>query len=121
MSGRRWRVAVVAVIGAALVVSVIAVLATRGGGRQGRNASTSRSPVLADASFAILWAGTRVGQAQSSVLARWPKHPYQHYSDNLRDDCYEWEDAAAGPDKHMPAHLYNLCFRDGVLRLKTVF
>jgi hypothetical protein len=121
MSDSRWRVAVAAVVVAAVVVTAVMVLTTGGSGQRHSASTSTRSAVLPDGSYKILWAGTQVGQSEPSVLARWPKNPYQHYSDNLREDCYEWEDEAAGPDKHMPAHLYNLCFKDGVLRLKTVF
>ncbi len=118
MSTRRWLFAVGAVV---LVVAAVAafVLATTGGD-EGRN-TAGRSGVLPDESYALLWAGTRVGQSETAVLARWPKPPYQHYGDGLAEDCYEWEDQAAGPGNQQPAHLYNLCFKDGVLRLKTVF
>jgi hypothetical protein len=51
-----------------------------------------------------------VGQKEPDVLARFPE-PYQHYRDNLGEDCYEWRGAS----------LYNLCFRVGVLHLKTTF
>ena len=47
------------------------------------------------------------------MLARWPKKPYQHYVDNLKDECFEWQDK--------PLYLYNLCFKGGVLRSKELF
>jgi hypothetical protein len=51
-----------------------------------------------------------VGQKEADLLAKFPP-PYQHYRDNLAEDCYEWRGAS----------LYNLCFRAGVLHLKTTF
>ena len=68
---------------------------------------------LSHADYEELWVGTHIGEPKAAVLARWPKVPYQHYTDNLKDDCYEWSDE--------PSYLYNLCFKDGVLRLKTLF
>jgi hypothetical protein len=121
MSGKRWWVAAGAIVLVAGMITV-AVVMTEGGGRRAASASeSSSSAVLPDDRYAILWAATRVGQSKTSVLSRWPKTPYQHYRDNLAEDCYEWEDVAAGPDNHQPAHLYNLCFKNGVLRLKTAF
>ena len=46
------------------------------------------------------------------MIKRWPKDPYQHYTDNLKDDCFEWSNE--------PLYLYNLCFSDGVLRSKDL-
>ena len=57
-----------------------------------------------------LFEEAKVGQKKSDVLPRFPR-PYQHYRDNLGEDCYEWRGA----------NLYDLCFRAGVLHLKTTF
>jgi hypothetical protein len=54
------------------------------------------------------------------VLARWPKVPYPHYKDNLKDDCYEWEDVPDPSRGNMPRNIFNLCFKDGVLRTKDI-
>lgn len=64
-----------------------------------------------------LWSETHVGDRQQDVLAHWPE-PYQHYVDNLKDECYEWSDRVPG---QQPLELYNMCFRNGVLHLKTNF
>jgi hypothetical protein len=97
-------------IAAVLVVAVAAaaglVLALRGNGGNGQSTVT-RPPV----GLASLYRQTRVGEKESDVLARWPKTAYQHYRDNLQDDCYEWQGE----------NLYNLCFKNGVLALKTNF
>jgi hypothetical protein len=121
MRKRRWLFAVGAVVLVVVVATAVILATTGGNGGRDSTSTGSSSAVLPDESYAILWAGTRVGQSESSVLARWPKKPYQHYGDGLAEDCYEWEDAAAGPGNRQPEHLYNLCFKDGVLRLKTVF
>ena len=68
------------------------------------------SKQLSHEDFARLFAETRVGDEKDAVLGRWPIDPYQHYRDNLEDDCYEWSDT--------PLYLYNLCFTEGVLRTK---
>jgi hypothetical protein len=54
------------------------------------------------------------------VLARWPKIPYQHYTDNLKDNCYEFSDVPDVTRNNMPENIYNLCFKDGVLRSKDI-
>ena len=81
--------------------------------------SHSSGPTNAD--LARLWQQTHTGQSQRDVLAAWPKNPYQHYADSTGADCYEWQDKPSGAYKGLPAHLYNLCFKGGVLRVKTVF
>jgi hypothetical protein len=100
---QRW----LAIGAAALVAVALAIalpLALTGGGGPPKN------PTHAD--YEVLWDGTHLGDPMKEVLSRWPA-PYQHYKDNLKDDCYEWSDK--------PNYLYNLCFKDGVLRLKTLF
>jgi hypothetical protein len=54
------------------------------------------------------------------VLARWPKVPYQHYTDNLKDNCYEFADVPDPTRNDMPENIYNLCFKDGFLRTKDL-
>jgi hypothetical protein len=107
---KRWWLAIGAAVLAAVAAGV--VLALSGGGAGGQ---------LSHSDYTRLWQGTQIGESTSAVLARWPKTPYQHYTDNLKDDCFEWSDV---PDVHrnnMPQNLYNLCFRDGVLRTKDLF
>ena len=70
------------------------------------------SKQLSHEDFARLFAETREGDEKDAVLGRWPSDPYQHYRDNLADDCYEWSDT--------PLYLYNLCFTQGVLRTKDI-
>jgi len=103
---RWWLVAIGGVVVAAAALAVGLSLALTGGGGSGPKR-------LSHADYEELWRGTHVGDTKEAVLARWPKVPYQHYADNLKDDCYEWSDE--------PTYLYNLCFKDGVLRLKTLF
>lgn len=76
---------------------------------------------LSNAAYARLWQETHTGEPLKQVLARWPKDPYQHYADGQGKDCYEWQDTPSGAYKNLPAHLYNLCFENGVLALKSVF
>ena len=104
MTKKRWWLAIGAAVIAAAAAAAGLTLAFTGGGGSGQ-------PSHAD--YEVLWDGTHVGDTKEAVLARWPKVPYQHYADNLNDDCYEWSDE--------PTYLYNLCFKDGVLRLKTLF
>ena len=96
---------------ASAVALAVPLASTRGG--------ASGQP--SNAEYARLWLATHVGQSEAAVLARWPKNPYQHYSDGQGHDCYEWADRPSGRYRNLPAHLYNLCFKRGVLRLKTVF
>jgi len=106
MTRRRWWVAggVAALAAAGLAVGL--TLAFTGGGSSG----PPKNPTHAD--YEVLWDESHVGDPKASVLSRWPP-AYQHYKDNLKDDCYEWADK--------PHYLYNLCFKNGVLRLKTLF
>ena len=98
MKRNRWWIA----LGAIIVVAAAAVglsLALGGGG--GRPAATTTATdTTAPRGLAGLYAATRLGTKEAVVLARWPKIPYQHYSDNLGEDCYEWQGD----------NLYNLCF-----------
>jgi hypothetical protein len=103
---KRWWI----VIGVVAVVAAAAVglsLAFVGGGGSGKSGDTT--PV--GAGWERIYHESHVGAKQADVLALWPKIPYQHYSDNLKDDCYEWQGD----------NLYDLCFKNGVLRLKTTF
>jgi hypothetical protein len=105
MTRRRWWLAGGAVVVAAAGLAVGLALALSGGSGGGKKQVTH-------ADYEVLWDETHVGDPKQDVLARWPA-AYQHYKDNLKDDCYEWADK--------PHYLYNLCFKDGVLRLKTLF
>jgi hypothetical protein len=110
MTKKRWWLA----IGAAVVVVATAVglsLALTGGGGPKQ---------LSHSDYETLWGGTHLGEPKEAVLARWPKVPYQHYKDNLKDDCYEWEDVPDQAHDNMPRNLYNLCFKDGVVRTKDI-
>ena len=106
MTRKRWLATGAVVVAAAALAVGLSLALTGGGGGSG-------SKHLSHADYEELWRGTHVGDTKEAVLARWPKVPYQHYADNLKDDCYEWSDE--------PSYLYNLCFKDGVLRLKTLF
>ena len=107
MTRNRW-VAVGAATAAAVAAAVVIPLALTGG-----SSGPKRSDQLSHDDFEALWDASHLGDSKQAVLARWPVDPYQHYTDNLKDDCYEWSDE--------PSYLYNLCFKDGVLRLKTLF
>jgi len=62
--------------------------------------------------YALLWQQTHLGEARDAVLARWPTVPDEHYTDNLKDDCFEWSDERR--------YIYNLCFNAGILRSKEL-
>jgi hypothetical protein len=105
MTRTRWWL----LIGAVVVVAAVGVglgLALTGGS-DGEQTTAGAPPVTLGGLYAL----TKVGDKESDVLARWPKIPYQHYKDNLQEDCYEWQGE----------NLYDLCFRNGVLALKTNF
>ena len=110
MSKRGWWIAAA---GVALAVALGAglVLALGGGGGSSREQAVRSVPTFKPPPWRQLWASTHVGESKAAVLARWPKPPYQHYHDNLDEDCYEWQDDA----------LYNLCFMHGRLHLKALF
>jgi hypothetical protein len=80
-----------------------------GGGGGGPARETTATTVSAE-ELQSLFEEATVGQKESDVLAKFPA-PYQHYKDNLGEDCYEWRGA----------NLYNLCFKAGLLHLKTTF
>src|SRR4029077_14388200 len=101
---RWWLVAGVGLLAAAAVAAGLSIALTSGGGSQ--QALRAEPP-----SWEQRYRESHVGAKKAAVLALWPKVPYQHYSDNLKDDCYEWQGD----------NLYNLCFKGGVLKLKTTF
>jgi len=104
----RWWLAIVVAILAAAAVAALALTRMGGGGAK----QQPRSEEMTHSDYALVWQQTRVGEAKDVVLARWPTPPYQHYKDNLKDDCFEWSDE--------PVYLYNLCFIGGVLRSKDL-
>ena len=109
MTKRRWWLGIGGIVLAAAAATVALSVAFGGGGSSGKpGQAVTAQPIQGN--FESLWQHTRVGESQAVVLGRWPKDFYQHYSDNLKDDCYEW----------MGTNLYNLCFKDGVLRSKEL-
>jgi hypothetical protein len=80
-----------------------------GGDGAHSGAPTAPTTISAEALLS-LYDRAAVGQKEQDVLAAWPP-PYEHYRDNLGEDCYEWKGA----------DLYNLCFKARVLHLKTSF
>jgi hypothetical protein len=80
------------------------------GGGDGTTQPPTHPATVSAEELQSLFEQAAVGQKEADVLAKFPA-AYQHYTDNLREDCYEWRGAS----------LYNLCFRAGVLRLKTTF
>jgi len=107
---RQW-LAIGAALIAAVAITVGVTLALTGGGG---------SKQLTHADFERIWAQTHLGDPTSVVLARWPKVPYQHYTDNLKDNCYEFADVPDPTRNDMPENIYNLCFKDGFLRTKDL-
>ncbi len=111
MTKKQWWLAIGVVVVAAAAAAVALSLTLGGGGGPKQ---------LSHDDYAQLWQGTHLGESKQAVLGRWPV-PYQHYADNLKDDCYEWSDAPNLRLNNMPQNLYNLCFKDGVLRSKALF
>jgi hypothetical protein len=107
MTRKRWWVVIGAVAGFAAVAGGLS-LAFTGGDRSGGSSDTRQGPGL---TWEQRFSASRVGARKEAVLALWPRIPYQHYSDNLKEDCYEWQGD----------NLYDLCFLGGVLHLKTTF
>jgi hypothetical protein len=102
MRKKRWWLAVgAAALGVALAGVVLGLVFTGGGG------GGEPKPLSHD-DYTRIWHETRVGESRDEVLARWPKDTYQHYRDNLKDECFQWRDDRL--------YLYNLCFTAGVLR-----
>jgi hypothetical protein len=109
------------IAGTIVLVAAIAgavLLVTRGDGgaeRRVTNRTTTSGflsrpeiPAPDRARYAALYRRMTVQKTRVEVLRKWPE-PYQRYSDNLGDRCYEWKAAR---------RLYNLCFKHGVLALK---
>ena len=84
MLTKRWWLAIGAAVLAAAGLAIGVSLALTSGG-----SGAQRQPSHAD--YKQLFAETHVGDRKEDVLGRWPE-PYQHYADNLKDDCYEWND-----------------------------
>jgi hypothetical protein len=113
-----------ALVGGGIAVVVIAiavvtiVLVTRGGSTTPKATKTTgagvpllRRPEIAAADAAhylTLFTSMKVGTTTSRILGKWPK-PYQQFSDQFADQCYEWKSERI---------LYDLCFKHGVLVLK---
>lgn len=101
-----WLLAGVAVLAVAVAAGLSIALTGGGGSEQVVTAERPAGPT-----WEQLYRESHVGAKEAAVLGLWPKIPYQHYSDNLKDDCYEWQGD----------NLYNLCFKGGILRSKTTF
>jgi hypothetical protein len=113
MTRNRWLAVGAAVAACAGLAAGLTVALTGGGGKSAAGQPTH-------AQWEDLWDATHVGDSQDSILAKWPKVPYQHFTDNLKDDCYEWAEQPKTPNTTMPAHLFDLCFKNGVLRSKEL-
>jgi hypothetical protein len=105
--------------GAALVLVGLAIglpLGLTGGHGPRASGTTTGStalPRLSHAAYAELYRSATIGKTTTSVLARWPKPPYQRYHSGSGLLCYEWFDK--------PVALYNLCFNSkGVLEDKAI-
>jgi hypothetical protein len=80
------------------------------GGSDSATQTSTRPATVSAEELQSLFEEAKAGQKESDVLAKFPA-PYEHYKDNLGEDCYEWKGAT----------LYNICFRHGVVHLKTTF
>jgi|SRR5580658_9389970 hypothetical protein len=79
--------------------------------RAGAVTTSSSLPRLSHRAYALLYADALVHKTRISVLAKWPRPPYQHYRAGDQN-CYEWYDR--------PVALYNLCFVNGLLTDKEI-
>lgn len=105
---RRWLLAgAIALLALGLAIGLS--LAFGGGSGPAQQTGGTTTQVSAE-ELQSLFEEATVGQKESDVLAKFPA-PYEHYKDNLGEDCYEWRGAS----------LYNLCFKAGALHLKTTF
>jgi hypothetical protein len=112
MTRKRWWLAIGVVVVAAAAAVALSLALTGGG--------SGAPKQLSHDDYEQLWSNTEIGDSEQAVLAQWPKVPDQHYVDNLKDDCYEWADVPVHRLNNLPAALYNLCFKDGVLRMKVL-
>ena len=101
---KRWWLAIGTVAVAAAATAVALSLSLGGGG--------GRPEHFNHHDYARIWQETHVGESRDVVLARWPSDPSEHYTDNLKDDCFEWSDERR--------YIYNLCFSQGILRTKDL-
>jgi hypothetical protein len=90
-------------------VAIIAVIAASSVVVFMRN---SDKATLSDAGYARLFEQAVVNKTTIAVLDRWPKPPYQTFGDNFHNQYYEWLDAR-------PKALYTLCFKGGLLEIKS--
>jgi hypothetical protein len=69
-------------------------------------------PTLSNAAYAQLFGRAVVRETRIAVLDQWPKPPYQSFHDNFGDQCFQWFDRPAKA-------LYTLCFKNGLLEIKS--
>ena len=74
--------------------------------------SGSKKPALTDAAYAQLFSEAVVRKTRIGVLDQWPKPPYQTFRDNFHDQCFQWFDKG-------PKAVYTLCFKNGLLAIKS--
>jgi hypothetical protein len=72
----------------------------------------STQPTLTSAAYAQLYSRAVVHKTRIRVLDQWPKPPYQSFHDNFDDQCFQWLDSPAKA-------LYTLCFKRGLLAIKS--
>jgi hypothetical protein len=73
---------------------------------------STKPPPLTDVAYARLFNRAVVHRTRIDVLDQWPKPPYQTFHDNFRDQCFEWLDSPAKA-------VYTLCFKNGLLAIKS--
>jgi hypothetical protein len=111
-SGRLLLLAgVVSVVVVAVGVGLaLTVLRSGGSKTSASQIQTAPGPQPNPKAYAALYNRATEGTTTlAGVLKLWPK-PYQIYSDNQGERCYEWFDR--------PSVLYNLCFKKGILNSK---
>jgi hypothetical protein len=97
-----------------VAVATLAIVALAAGLTLWLTSGGSKAP-LSHAEYANLYNEAVVGQTRISVVATWPKPPYQDYHDGNGNHCLEWFDRASVS----AGVLYDLCFdKSGVLATK---
>jgi hypothetical protein len=104
------------------ILGAVALVATAAGcGGDSSSSSTgatttaqaaSQPKSFTNAQYQRAFSIAKVGKTSIAVIKTWPP-PYQHYTDQYGQQCYEWNDVGQA--------LYNMCFKkNGLLALKVI-